>query len=196
MRIIYNKPVVEQSSRKLQRFESEVALREELIADISAGKRCFVTCNSKRTVNVLSKIIRERCGSKIKLRAVTSDNSRDASEIDFVRDICDEILKIQVLLCSPSLGTGVDLTFPDPSGVSPAGLRKVDAVYGFFHAKVNTHTDMDQQLCRVRNPGAVKVWISSARFQFSSNFDVIRDDLARARFAPRAVQGYSADGLT
>jgi hypothetical protein len=55
---------------------------------------------------------------------------------------------------------------------------------------------MDQQLWRVRNPGQVKVWISPTRFPYASNFDVIRDDLARARVVPRAVTGYASDGLT
>lgn len=162
-------------------FESEIALRENLIAAIKRGERCFVTCNSKKSVKVLAKVIKERCGPSIKLLAITSDNSRDVDEIEFVLNINDRFAKIQVLLCSPSLGTGIDI------------ICDVDGVYGFFYAKVNTHTDMDQQLARVRNPKSVKAWISPARFQYSSNFDVIRDDLARARYVPAAVKGYCAD---
>lgn len=113
-----------------------------------------------------------------------------------MQNVCEEILKIQVLMCSPSLGTGIDITFPDPQCLEESGLCKVDRVFGFFYPKVNTHTDMDQQLWRVRNPGQVKVWISPTRFQYASNFDVIRDDLARARVVPRAVTGYASDGLT
>jgi hypothetical protein len=41
----------------------------------------------------------------------------------------------------------------------------------------------------------VKVWISPARFQFSSNFDVVRDDLGRAYYVPSAVRGRTEDGL-
>ena len=113
-----------------------------------------------------------------------------------MQNVCEEILEIQVLMCSPSLGTGIDITFPDPQCLEESGLCKVDCVFGFFYPKVNTHTDMDQQLWRVRNPGQVKVWISPTRFQYASNFDVIRDDLARARVVPRAVTGYASDGLT
>ena len=67
------------------------------------------------------------------------------------------VFEIQVLMCSPSLGTGIDITFPDPQCLEESGLCKVDCVFGFFYPKVNTHTDMDQQLWRVRNPGQVKV---------------------------------------
>lgn len=194
--IVLNKPLVQESQRKLQLYASEKALREELITCIQSGKRCFVTSNSKRQVDVLAEVLRKRLGSSIKMKVITSDNSRDLAEIEFVQNVREEILKIQVLICSPSLGTGIDITFPDPEGIEESGLCKVDCVFGFFYPKVNTHTDMDQQLWRVRNPGHVKVWISPARFEYGSNFDVIRDDLARARVVPRAVTGYSADGLT
>ncbi|OPH84677.1 plasmid replication protein, CyRepA1 family [Nitrobacter vulgaris] len=194
--IILNKPLTQKSERKLQLYASEKVLREELISSIQSGERCFVTSNSKKQIKVLAEILREKCGSSLKMKVITSDNSQDPAEIDFVQNVCEEILKIQVLMCSPSLGTGIDITFPDPQGLEESGLCKVDRVFGFFYPKVNTHTDMDQQLWRVRNPGQVKVWISPTRFQYASNFDVIRDDLARARVVPRAVTGYAPDGLT
>lgn len=195
-RIIHNKPVPPKRRRTIHLYESEIALREELLRVIGLGERCFVTSNSKKAVKVIEKVIGQRLGNKVKMRTVTSENSRDNIEIEFVKNICDEMLKIQVLICSPSLGTGIDVTYPDPSGTLPEGLCKIDNVFGFFYPKVNTHTDMDQQLSRVRNPGSVKVWISPARSHFSSNFEVIRDDLARARYVPGAARGYDIDGLT
>lgn len=195
-RIIYNRPVTPKARRTLQLYEREADLRDDLLDAIARGDRCFVACNSKRTVNVLAQIIGKRLGARVKMQVITSDNSGGVEEVDFVGNIVDRFLTIQVLICSPSLGTGIDITFPDPLGEADGGLCMVDCVYGFFSANVNTHTDMDQQLCRVRNPKAVKVWISPAPFQYSTNFDVIRDDLARARFVPRAVEGYSEDGQT
>lgn len=195
-RIIYNRPVTPKARRTLQLYEREADLRDDLLDAIARGDRCFVACNSKRTVNVLAQIIGKRLGARVKMQVITSDNSGGVEEVDFVGNIVDRFLTIQVLICSPSLGTGIDITFPDPLGEADGGLCMVDCVYGFFSANVNTHTDMDQQLCRVRNPRAVKVWISPAPFQYSTNFDVIRDDLARARFVPRAVEGYSTDGHT
>jgi hypothetical protein len=192
--IILNRSVKPEQERTLFLYDSETTLRDELIMAIRNKKRCFVATNSKKAVQILEKIIRAKFGKSVACRVITSDNSRNPAEIEFVQNIKSEFLKVQVLICSPSLGTGVDITFPDPAG-RPGGLCKVDHVFGFFYPKVNTHTDMDQQLARVRNPGAVSVWISPARFEFSSNFDVIRDDLARARVVPRAVQGRSDDGM-
>jgi hypothetical protein len=93
-------------------------------------------------------------------------------------------------LCDVPVGASVHCPYHDD--------RRPSAfiVPSWTRGGVGTHTDMDQQLSRVRNPGTIKVWISPARFHYSSNFDVIRDDLARARYAPGAVKGYTADGLT
>lgn len=193
-RVIYNKPVPLEEERTLRLYNSETALRDELFKAIERGERCFVACNSKKMAKVIEQMIKKRFGGGVKMRTITSDNSREASEIEFVKNIKTEFLNIQVLVCSPSLGTGIDITFPDASG-APGGACLVDQVFGFFYPLVNTHTDMDQQLFRVRNPGAVKVWISPARFRFSSNFDVVRDDLARAHYVPRAVTGRTPDGL-
>lgn len=193
-RVIYNKPVPPDKERTLRLYNSETALRHEVFKAIERGERCFVACNSKKMAKVIEEMIKKRFGGGVKMRTITSDNSREADEIEFVKNIKSEILKIQVLICSPSLGTGIDITFPDPTG-APGGACLVDQVFGFFYPLVNTHTDMDQQLFRVRNPGSVKVWISHARFSFSSNFDVVRDDIARAYYVPRAVSGRTPDGL-
>jgi hypothetical protein len=68
-------------------------------------------------------------------------------------------------------------------------------VFGFFSSFINTHTDIDQQLSRVRNPGAMDLWIAPATFRFTSNVDVIMDDLARAYVVKRAVLGLRQDGM-
>jgi hypothetical protein len=91
-------------------------------------------------------------------------------------------------LATPSIGTGIDITFPNSE-------CRVDRVFGFFYPFVNTHTDIDQQLARVRNPGAIDVWISPATFDFTCNVEVIMDDLARAYTVRRAVRGRRSDGM-
>ena len=151
------------------------------------GKKCFVTSNSKKMIAKLSKMIETEFRGKIRQIAITSDNSRDPDNLEFLKHIQRRYLDIDVLLASPSLGTGIDISFPNKEQI-------VDCVYGFFVATVNTHTDVDQQLARVRNPGSVKVWVSPQRFDFETNFDVIRDDIARASIVRSAVEGYDDEG--
>jgi hypothetical protein len=163
-------------------------LEREVIAAIKRGERCFITSNSKGYIDTIHRMIMNECGEDIVMRVITRDNSRDDETVSFLKDIKTEILKVQVLLGSPSIGTGIDITFPD-------GACLVDRVFGFFFSFINTHTDIDQQLSRVRNPGAVDVWISPTKFRFTSNVDVIMDDLARAYVVKRAVRGRRPDGM-
>ena len=186
-RIVYNKPPGDSTNKTLHLYESRGQLVEDLRRSLHDGKKCFVTSNSKKMIAKLSKMIETEFGGKIRQIAITSDNSRGPDNIHFLKDIENRYLDIDVLLASPSLGTGIDISFPNEEQI-------IDCVYGFFVAAVNTHTDIDQQLARVRNPGSVKVWVSPQRFNFETNFDVIRDDIARASIVRSAVEGYDDDG--
>ena len=187
-RIIINEPVPAVTGRKTRLHGDRKFLECEVIAAVKRGERCFITSNSKKYINDFHRMIQDECGEDIVMRVITSDNSRDDETINFLRDIKTRILLVQVLLGSPSIGTGLDITFPD-------GACFVDRVFGFFFSFINTHTDIDQQLCRVRNPGAVDLWIAPTTFQFTSNVEVIMDDLARAYSVKRAVLGRRPDGM-
>ena len=178
-RLIVNRPNKEQANRILYRYKSKNLLIEKMLEAIREGRRCFITSNSKKLVNVLTEIIIKEFKDKVALRSITADNSQSAVERDFVENIKTEFLKIQVLLCSPSLGTGIDITFPNNE-------CHVDEVFGFFYSHVNTHFDVDQQLSRVRKPGRVSVWISAHKNRQETNFDVIRTELVRSNWIQSA----------
>jgi hypothetical protein len=186
--IICNEPIVLEQRRVMRLFWSRKRLEQEVIEAVRSGQRCFIVSNSKKCVDILHRMVLRECGQGIVLRIITRDNSRDESIVRFLKNIKIEILKVQVVLASPSIGTGIDITFPD-------GACMVDRVFGFFYPFVNTHTDIDQQLCRVRNPGSVDVWISHHTFNFTSNVEVVKDDLARAYTVQRAVTGRRPDGM-
>lgn len=185
--LIVNKPLAIADRRPIYLYQSKNDLEAKLVSAVKEGKRCLVVSNSKAAVDTLEEIIEKRCGASVKRQKVTSENSQETKVKDFVENIKTEFLKIQVLICSPSLGTGVDITFPD-------GEQKVDHVFGFFYSNINTHTDIDQQIARVRNPGAVSVWFDRRRSSFETNFDVIRDDLVRGFWVPAAVTDTGDDG--
>ena len=174
--------------RVMRLHRSRNFLLQQMIEAIKKGDRCFIVSNSKKFIDTARRMIEDECGDGIVMRVITSDNSRDEGILRFLADIKTEILKVQVVLASPSIGTGIDITFPN-------GECRVDRVFGFFYPFVNTHTDIDQQLARVRNPGAIDVWINPATFDFTCNVDVIKDDLARAYTVRRAVRGRRPDGM-
>ncbi len=77
---------------------------------------------------------------------------------------------------------------------NPLVFQKNHHIFGFFYPFINTHTDIDQQLARVRNPKAVSVWFDPTRYSYETSFEVIRDDLARGYWVENAVIRSDDDG--
>jgi hypothetical protein len=187
-RIIYNEPLVPVERRVMRLHMNKKFLERQVIEAVKGGERCFIVSNSKKFIDTAHRMILNECGEGIVMRVITRDNSRDEDTVSFLADIKTRILLVQVLLGSPSIGTGIDITFPGDECL-------IDRVFGFFYPFVNTHTDIDQQLARVRNPGAIDVWISPATYNFTCNVEVIKDDLGRAYTVKRAVTGERDDGM-
>jgi len=152
--------------RSISVFHSEAQLSQDLLQAIESGSRVYVTANSRKHIDALHKALTTHFGETKKMLAITSENSVNPEIQDFIANIKQRILDYDVVLTSPTLGTGVDITFKD-------NAQEIDCVYGFFFAQINTHLDMDQQLARVRHPKAVKVWIANRQFSFETDFDVL-----------------------
>ena len=60
---------------------------------------------------------------------------------------------------------------------------------------MNTHLDIDQQISRVRHPSFVRVWISPETFNFETEVDPIKQELAESGIIPEVLTGYSYTGL-
>lgn len=174
-------------SSQVEVYANENHLVAEMLASLKAGNRVFIACNSKKRVEELVETIKEDFGEEFPVFSITSANSNDPRAIDFIRNIKKEILNYKVLIVSPAMGTGIDITFPD-------SLTHVDGVYGFFYAKVNTHYEVDQQIARVRHPKYIRVWISPETFNFEYEVDPIRQELAESGLIPEVLAGYESDG--
>jgi hypothetical protein len=155
--------------RELFLYDSDKHLISDLFESIELGKKIFITSNSKNMVTDLHHAIENNFQKKIKTLLITSENSKNKDIQYFISNIKDEIQKYDVVLSSPSLGTGIDITFDNNDS-------KIDCVYGFFKNQINSHFEIDQQIARVRNPKELKVWISNSRFFFETDFNVIRQE--------------------
>jgi hypothetical protein len=122
----------------------------DLYKSIRTKARVFVCSNSKKQIDNLVEGIKAEFGEDFPLFFVTSDNSAKPEVAEFLTNIKTEILRYKVVLVSPAMGTGIDITFPEE-------VSHVDGVYGLFEARINTHFDIDQQLSRVRHPNYVRV---------------------------------------
>lgn len=162
------------NGRQLEVFSSKNQLAGDLVRAVRQGKRCYVVSNSKKIVDQLSSSVSARYPS-VSLLTVTSDTSDTANGPAglFIRDPVAQSEHYQLILSSPSLSSGVDLSFP-------GGARFYDIVYGFFESGVTNHFDCDQQIARVRNPGSVKVFVSPTQMFLEHDPSVVKEDLVEA----------------
>ena len=154
---------------------------------VEAGKRCFVTSNSKSMIEDIEGGLEQEFGSRVKRIKVTSDTVGSAAVERFLCNIVNESQNYDVILCSPSVGTGVDITFPKRAKI-------IDAVFGFFEPLITSHFECDQQLARVRDPGEVNVWVSSRRFQFDTHAEAIKHELLQESMYENLLEGYDEQG--
>jgi hypothetical protein len=158
---------------------SDAHLVDDMMESLKAGKRLMVVGNSKARINRLTEAIKHQFPDMTTL-TVTADTNTKREVKEFMLHPAKHATDYQVILSSPSLGTGIDLTFEDDA-------VKVDIVYGFCDAQITTHFDFDQHISRVRKPGAVKVWVSPLIFRFDTSPDVIKQDIG-------ALMDFDEDG--
>lgn len=165
--------------------------REQLVArlmdDVGSGLRCFVCANSKEFIHRIAQAIEEKCVKPLKALVISSETTNRPDVRAFIGNPRHEALKHDVILASPSIGTGIDITFAD-------NATKIDVVYGFCQSRIGTHLDFDQQLARVRHPGSVHVWIEARRFNFETNLDVVRDDILKQSLFHSVLKDFKDNG--
>jgi len=167
--------------RQINIYPSRNQLIGHIKNSVLDGKRVFVTSNSKSKIKSLeAALVKLGIDKKIDIPifTITSDNSKEAATQKFIQHIRSEIKKYQVILTSPSMGTGVDITFEN-------NASDIDCVYGIFENLVNSHTEIDQQLARVRHPKEIHVWVSSATYNFETDFSVIKHEILENDFLAR-----------
>jgi len=172
--------------KSIDLYGNESHLIAEMVQAVGASGTHYVATNSRKKAKELETILAQ-AHPGLKIRLVTSEQAGDADTQAFISDIKNAILGYDVVIASPSLGTGVDITFDH-------GAKMVETVFGFFVPNVNTHFDIDQQLCRVRSPKAIKVWISPQRFNFETDRESIAAELVASKSANDAIVGYTNDG--
>ncbi|RWM10428.1 plasmid replication protein, CyRepA1 family [Mesorhizobium sp.] len=169
-----------------------VPTKQQLVAEVhkavGAKKRCFVTANSRAAIERLEASLRKTY-SDVALIAITSTTVKklDDNVRAFLDDPRLESTKYQVVLASPSLGTGVDLSFEREQD-------HFDVVFGLFEPLVLTHFDCDQQLARVRAPKEVRVFIDPSRFGFETDLEAVTSDALHYEMMGHLIKGYSPEG--
>ena len=158
--------------KSLDIFQNKNHLIEDVITSLEQNKRIYIASNSKGQLERLEKAIQDAFGKKKKTRLITSANSQTVEAQEFIKEIKVEILKYDAVLASPSLSTGIDITFENEE-------KLVDVVYGFFENNITHHFEIDQQISRVRQPKDIKVWISPRNMSYETEISIVKADILR-----------------
>lgn len=153
---------------------------------LKKGKRCYVCTNSRKQAKKIFRQAQQQFPN-IKAMVVTSENSNTPGGQAFIQNIVTKALEYDLIVSSPSLGTGIDITFPD-------GESHIDAVFGIFSTRNTTHFDMDQQICRVRHPKEAHVWIAGETYISETDPAVIEMDIEAMQGKFVHYQGFDKYG--
>lgn len=157
-----------------------------LVTYLRQGKRCYVCTNSRKLAKSIFYQV-EKEFPQLSAMIITSENSNTPDGQKFIQNIVNESLKYDLIVSSPSLGTGIDITFPN-------GESRIDAVFGIFSSRHTTHFDMDQQICRVRHPKETHVWIAGETYISETDPAVIEMDIEAMQGKFVHYQGFDAHG--
>ncbi len=119
-----------------------------------------IPTNSRSMAKKLYYIFSEALGEEA-VQIIHGGNSNDHEIQNFIRNINEEIKKYKVLIYSPSLGTGVDIT------------TQVRAVVGVFSLQPLAPADMHQMLGRCRNVQERHVWVQNTHKNLETDWQAI-----------------------
>lgn len=173
--------------KSIDLYKDENHLIAELVEAVRKGGTHYVATNSKGKAKELHDLMLREFPDLL-ARLVTSDQATDPDNQDFIANITKVITNYGLVIASPSLGTGVDITFE-------GNEQKIDTVFGFFIPNVNTHFDLDQQLARVRHAKAIRAWITPQRFNFETDATAIGTELIKSKEANDAIVGFTREGV-
>lgn len=169
-------------------YESDKHLLDDMLKTIQAGGHHYIATNSRKKADTLAVLIQKHCGETCKVLLITSITVKDTKVANIVREIKNEILNYNVVIASPTIGTGIDITFDNQES-------RIDSVFGFFEGRITTHFDIDQQLSRVRHPKEIRVWVSPLRFNFETEPSVIRNEILDSAALNDILLGFKPDGM-
>lgn len=165
VRFIVNEPPVE--ARQYELMPTRETILAKLAAAVAEGKKCYVATNSKNRAIATALWLKEHWPER-RVVVVTRENAQQIKIQDLLSNLVEEFQtgrdgekSLDVLIGSPAIGTGIDISFD-------GGVVGVDHVFGLFEAGITTHFDVDQQLGRVRNPGTLSVWVCPETLNFET----------------------------
>jgi hypothetical protein len=132
------------------------ALVAQACSAAMAGQKFKLVSDSKKFIKKMERLLTglevptpDGGTRSLRIKAIYSENSGSEENIEFIKNIRSAVKNCDVLLASPSLGTGVDI--PD---------YHFNLIFGVFHAVSLAATDCSQMLWRYRPNVDMHIWVN------------------------------------
>ncbi|HPZ57487.1 plasmid replication protein, CyRepA1 family, partial [Ottowia sp.] len=189
VRFIINYPAATQQDYRF--YGSANQWTTALVDQVAAGKKVFVTTNNKEKALQLQKLLATDCPSA-RVNVLTSDNINQREAQKVLSSIVTRFdSDMEVLIGTPVISTGIDITFKNPDGTP---RQVVDCVFGYFQGNITTHFECDQQLMRVRHPKEVHVWVDPRFMHYECDPVCLRRELEGTVRNTISLIGYKDNG--
>jgi hypothetical protein len=135
--------------RTIQMYPSKIDIIRKTEEALARGEKVALATNSKKEADKAEEQMRTRF-PEIKILSITQENSDDPDVQQFVQNINSRVQEVDLLIYSPSLGTGVSID-----------VEHFDFVHLIGVKDVTTHFDLDQMANRVRRikSGMVRAFV-------------------------------------
>ncbi|MEM9006082.1 MAG: plasmid replication protein, CyRepA1 family [Cyanobacteria bacterium P01_F01_bin.86] len=136
---------------------SKAGLVAELLQDVRLGLKVFVATDARSDSKAIAQLVRqlETVRPDLQVLLINSETSGGEFEVEFIRNINQQVTDFDVVISTPSMATGVSIE-----------VEHFDKVYGLFTG-VLPDGDIAQALARVRPAIPRVVWCVSHGKNFS-----------------------------
>ncbi len=142
---------------RLLNCASKAGLVAELLQDVRQGLKVFVATDARSDSKAIAQMVRqlEEVGPDLNVLPINSETSGGEFEVEFIRNINQQVTDFDVVISTPSMATGVSIE-----------VEHFDKVYGLFTG-VLPDGDIAQALARVRPAIPRVVWCATHGKNFS-----------------------------
>jgi hypothetical protein len=157
--------------KKLFVYESKDHLLEEVMQQVLAKDKRYIYANSKEQVKAIGTAIeqeRERKHYNGSVLVVHADVTKDEDVKTALKDINAVVPNLDVLIASPTLGTGFDIK---------SNAHQFDKTIGFLSSRVGTAEEGHQGLNRARDVQEFHVYIDPAERSEPTDSNYIQNKL-------------------
>lgn len=166
--------------KKLYVYQSKAQLTEIVMQQLMAKGKRYIYANSKSEVKRIATAVeqeRERGNYAGKVLVVHADVTEHEDVAKALQDINSIVPELDVIIASPTLGTGFDIK---PFHIDESGNEvghKFEKTIGFLSSRVGTSEEGHQGLNRARNVTEYHVYLDPAERSEPTNPDYIYDKL-------------------